>query len=67
MVIRVRVDSARCQGHTLCNLAAPTVFSLRDEDGHAVAVVDEVPPEHAEAARKAALGCPEQAIELEES
>ena len=34
MVIRVRVDSARCQGHTLCNLAAPTVFSLRDEDGH---------------------------------
>ena len=67
MAIRVRVDGARCQGHTLCNMTAPAVFALRDEDGHAVALMEEVSAEYAEAARKAALGCPEQAIELEES
>ena len=67
MAMRVRVDPARCQGHTLCNLAAPALFSLREEDGHAVALVDEVPAEHNEAARRAAQGCPERAIELDES
>lgn len=63
--MRVRVDETKCQGHTLCSFTAPEVFLLRDEDGHAYVADDVVPPELEDAARKAALGCPEQAIVVE--
>jgi ferredoxin len=64
--MKVVVLSDRCQGHTLCNMTAPELFVLSDEDGHASASCDVV-PEHLEAlARRAALGCPEQAIVLED-
>ena len=62
--MRIRVDPAVCQGHTLCALSAPSLFRLREEDGHAVVAVDEVSPEFAELARRAVLGCPEGAIEV---
>jgi ferredoxin len=65
-VMRVVVDSAVCQGHTLCALAAPDIFGLDDEDGHAFALVDTVPAGLHEAAKRAALGCPEGAITLVE-
>jgi ferredoxin len=56
-----------CQGHTLCNFAAPEVFHLRDEDGHAYVAIDgDLTPEQLEAARQAELGCPERAITIEE-
>lgn len=64
--MRVVVDSALCQGHTLCALAAPDLFGLGDEDGHSFALVDTVPEGLQEAARRAALGCPEGAITLVE-
>jgi ferredoxin len=65
--MRVRVVAEKCQGHTLCNGVAPGLFALRDEDGHAYVLVDEVPPDLEQQARKAALGCPEGAIEIDES
>ena len=60
--MRVVVDEHLCQGHTLCAMAAPAVFRLREEDGHAE--VDDAPvaPEHEDAARRAAQACPERAI-----
>jgi ferredoxin len=64
--LRVFVDEAICQGHTLCHMAAPEVFELRDEDGHAFVTVTEFTPEVMKAARRAALTCPEQAIVIEE-
>lgn len=64
--MRVRVDEERCQGHTLCAMAAPDVFGLRDEDGHAFVAVSEFTPEVIESARRAAMTCPEQAIIIEE-
>jgi ferredoxin len=64
--MKVRVDETKCQGHTLCNFTAPQLFLLRDEDGHAYVAHEVVPLELEEAARKAALGCPEQAIVVEE-
>ena len=64
--MRVYVDEDICQGHTLCNLAAPDVFELRIEDGHSMARISEVPPELEESARKAQAGCPERAIVIEE-
>ena len=42
------------------------LFQLRDEDGHAYVVVDELTPEQVPLARKAELGCPERAITVEE-
>jgi ferredoxin len=64
--MKVCVDEAVCQGHTLCAMTAPELFVLSDEDGHATAIHDEVPPELEELAREAASSCPEQAIVLSE-
>jgi ferredoxin len=64
--MRICVDPDRCQGHTQCNFTAPQLLRLRDEDGHAEAILDEVPPELQELARAAADSCPEQAILLSE-
>jgi ferredoxin len=66
MTVRVVVNPELCQGHTLCNMAAPDIFHLRDEDGHAYVVVDELTAEQLPLARQAELGCPERAITVEE-
>jgi ferredoxin len=62
--MHVVVDENECQGHTLCNMVAPDVFKLREEDGHAYVEGAVVPPELELAVRKAALGCPEHAIRI---
>jgi ferredoxin len=64
--MKVRVDDALCQGHTLCSFTAPDVFRLGDEDGHAHAIVEDVPSGLEEQARRAAAGCPERAIVIED-
>lgn len=60
--MKVRVESARCQGHTLCAMIAPEVFELDDIDGHAHATNEQVPSEYRQQVRDAARSCPEQAI-----
>lgn len=62
--MRVRVDSARCQGHTLCAMIAPQSFELDDVDGHARTVTEDVAEEDREQVLEAAHSCPEQAIEV---
>jgi ferredoxin len=64
--MKLRVDGARCQGHALCHAAAPQLFRLRDEDGHSSPALEDVPPELEALAARAARGCPEQAILLDE-
>ena len=64
--MKVRVDAALCQGHTLCSFTAPDVFRLDDEDGHAHAIDEDVPPELEDQARRAAVGCPERVISVVE-
>jgi ferredoxin len=59
---RVSVDSARCQGHTLCNMVAPQLFRVDDEDGYATVTRETVVGELEDLANKAADGCPERAI-----
>lgn len=61
-MLRVHVDSEVCQGHTLCTLAAPQIFRLGEDDGHAYVEAEEVPVELEEAVRRAAATCPEGAI-----
>jgi ferredoxin len=62
--MRVRVDDAKCQGHTLCAMNAPQLFGLRDDDGHSYVLHEQVSPDEEEAARAASLSCPEWAIEI---
>lgn len=64
--MKVFVDPARCQGHTLCAMIAPDSFELSDIDGTSSPVNEEVPPDQQEAVREAAQSCPEQAITIEE-
>jgi ferredoxin len=63
--MKVWVDGAKCQGHTLCSMIAPDSFELDDVDGHASAVNEVVPADQQDAVREAAHSCPEQAIILE--
>jgi ferredoxin len=65
-MLKVIVDPEVCQGHTLCNMVAPDVFHLRDEDGHASVALSEIPAGLEEVARRASLNCPEFAIRLVE-
>jgi ferredoxin len=47
-------------------MTAPNLFVLSDEDGHASAINEDVPPGEEELAREAARSCPEQAVVLSE-
>jgi ferredoxin len=62
--MKVRVDSERCQGHTLCAMIAPKAFQLSDIDGHSTPVSEDVPADQEDAVREAVHSCPEQAISI---
>jgi ferredoxin len=62
--MKVRVDPDLCQGHTLCAMTAPELFTLSDFDGHAQAIEGDVPADQELLAKEAARSCPEQAIIL---
>jgi ferredoxin len=61
-MLRVVVDQDICQGHTLCAMAAPTIFELDDVEGHAHAVSEQVGADLEPLARRAQAACPEGAI-----
>lgn len=62
--MKVRVDSERCQGHTLCAMIAPEIFELRDVDGHSSVVQEDVPPDQEAQVIEAVNSCPERAISI---
>lgn len=61
--MKVTVDTARCQGHGLCYMNAPHIFS-DDADGYSTAPDGELPSAVEEDALDAADGCPELAIRV---
>lgn len=65
--MRVVVDHERCQGHGRCHAIAPELFEL-DELGYSVLRCEdaEILPGLAEIAARAAAGCPERAITVDE-
>ena len=64
--VRVTIDHERCTGHGRCYALAPAIFT-DDDEGYGQVVGDGlVPPEAEDAARKAALSCPERAVLVEE-
>jgi len=60
--MKLRVDSTRCQGHTLCAMLAPDSFELGDDDGHATARDEFVSADREDEVIEASEACPEQAI-----
>lgn len=63
-ILRVHVDSARCQGHNRCCALAPELFEA-DELGNARVKGDGTVPAALEAkARLAVANCPEHAVRL---
>ena len=63
--MRILVDVDKCTGHALCNARAPELFVL-DDLGYNRTPVIEVPEGLEDAARAGVLGCPEQAMIIEE-
>ncbi len=63
--MRARVDPNHCQGHGLCQMSAPNVFALREEDGTAYVLDEQVPAEFADEAVEGADSCPERAITVD--
>lgn len=58
-----RIDPAKCKGHGQCELIAPEVFELGDDDrGHVIVPV--VPAGLESAVADAVVMCPEGAIEV---
>ena len=63
--MKIAVETDRCQGHALCHMNAPELFAADDVDGHAIVLVDGVPPDLRDVARGAMRACPERAISLD--
>jgi len=62
-VSAIEVDLGRCEGHGLCENAAPAVYRLSDE-GQVELLVDEIPPELLAAAEAGARLCPVNALRV---
>jgi len=59
--MKITIDEDRCRGHGVCCTVSPEVFDLSD-DGYAVTEQSDVPQDFEQAARSAAMSCPERAI-----
>jgi len=59
--MKVHVDANVCAGFGVCVGLCPEVFELH-EDGYAIVLVDEVPPEFEDSVREAVNQCPARAI-----
>lgn len=61
--MRIELDRPRCEGHGLCEEAAPDLLHL-DDDGELVIDVPEVGDDAIERARAAVRVCPVAALRL---
>lgn len=59
--MKVQVNHDKCEGHGKCQMAAPEVFELRDDDLSYV-LVDDVSEELKAKVERAIRLCPRQAI-----
>ena len=63
-VVRVRIDSERCQGHNRCCAVAPELFEADDMGNARVRGDGSVPPALEAKAKLAMANCPEHAIRM---
>ena len=62
--MRLILDSERCTGHGRCYALAPQLFEPDDEGYGRLLDAGDVPADLVDLARKAALNCPEHAIDI---
>lgn len=60
---RIELDRPRCEGHGLCEEAAPQLMHL-DDDGELIIDQPEISDEDLDAARDAVRVCPVAALSL---
>jgi ferredoxin len=60
-ILRIQLDQARCEGHGVCEEAAPQVYRL-DDDGVPEILLDPVPEEFEALAESGARLCPVAAL-----
>lgn len=64
--MRVQADLGRCEGYANCLMAAPSVFTIDDEES-IVVIRDEQPSEeYRDAVEEAVRSCPVAALAIEE-
>jgi ferredoxin len=66
MRLAIAVDPDLCEGNAVCVRVAPAVFELCDDVDQVRLRADHADGELADRVRKAARGCPRQAITLAE-
>lgn len=64
--MRINLDRNVCQGHGLCQMNAPHLFTLSEEDGLAIQPSNPIPQEYEEEGRLAVASCPEFALSIVE-
>jgi ferredoxin len=60
-ILRIQLDRARCEGHGVCEEAAPRVYRL-DDEGVLEILLDPVPEEFEALAESGARLCPVAAL-----
>lgn len=65
-MMKIEIDRPRCEGHGLCEEAAPTLMHL-DDDAELVLDVTEVDGDDATRAQSAVRVCPVAALRLVEA
>jgi len=61
--MKLHIDDEACTGHGRCYVLASEVFEP-DDEGHSVALFDEIPDNLLDKARLAVANCPESAITI---
>jgi ferredoxin len=60
--MRINLDRNVCQGHGVCLMSAPNLFTLSDEDGLAIQPTNPIPQGLEDEGRLAVASCPEFAL-----
>lgn len=63
--MKIVVDRELCQGHAMCELEAPEIFST-PKSGTVTVLIERPGAEHADAVRAAVQYCPTRALSIEE-
>ncbi|MEZ5095307.1 MAG: ferredoxin [Nocardioides sp.] len=63
--MRVKADFDLCESNGVCEIIAPDVFEL-DDDDYLVIKVEEVPDDQVDLVRRAVDSCPRRALSIAE-
>ena len=63
--MKLNVDTSKCSGIGLCEMAAPTVYKVGD-DGQSHVLKDELSTEELPAVDEAIIGCPTGALSMQD-